>query len=402
MRLVFSNKQVTLIVTGSIAVYKSLTLVRELIKNNNRVRVVMTTAATKFVTPLAFQTLSKQQVIVDEFQDYDVDKVLHIDIADSTDLTIVAPASANIIGKLANGIGDDAASTVLLANHAPLFVVPTMNTNMLENPANARNLRTLADDGIHVMDSATGFLAEGYSGKGRMPEPTEILQWVSNTIDQSQVLKGKKIIVTAGGTREPIDPVRYITNHSSGKMGFAIAKAAADAGAEVTLIAANTSLPHPDGVSVISVVTAREMAAEVTKRFAEADGLIMSAAIADFRPETVADHKIKKVADEDKMTLTMVKNPDIVKSIGKVKRADQFVVGFAAETNDLMANANKKITSKNLDLIVANDVGNKKIGFNSDQNQVTFIWPNGETKKTSVETKSKVAEELIKIIAEFK
>ena len=402
MRLVFSNKQVTLIVTGSIAVYKSLTLVRELIKNNNRVRVVMTTAATKFVTPLAFQTLSKQRVIVDEFQDYDVDKVLHIDIADSTDLTIVAPASANLIGKLANGIGDDAASTVLLANHAPLFVVPTMNTNMLENPANARNLRTLAADGIHVMDSATGFLAEGYSGKGRMPEPTEILQWVSNTIDQSQVLKGKKIIVTAGGTREPIDPVRYITNHSSGKMGFAIAKAAADAGAEVTLIAANTSLPHPDGVSVISVVTAREMAAEVTKRFAEADGLIMSAAIADFRPETVADHKIKKVADEDKMTLTMVKNPDIVKSIGQVKRADQFVVGFAAETNDLMANANKKITSKNLDLIVANDVGNKKIGFNSDQNQVTFIWPNGETKKTSVETKSKVAEELIKIIAEFK
>ncbi|WP_268913029.1 bifunctional phosphopantothenoylcysteine decarboxylase/phosphopantothenate--cysteine ligase CoaBC [Lentilactobacillus sp. SPB1-3] len=397
----FSNKRVTLIVTGSIAVYKSAILVRELIKNDNQVRVIMTKAAAKFVTPLTFQTLSKQQVIIDEFQDYDVDKVLHIDIADHTDVTIVAPATASIIGKMANGIGDDAASTVLLANHAPLFVVPTMNSNMLANPANQRNLAQLQADGVNIMSPATGFLAEGYNGKGRMPEPTDILEWVNGVLLPEQILKGKHIIVTAGGTREAIDPVRYITNHSSGKMGFAIAQAAANAGAEVSLIAANTSIPVPNGVDFIPVVTAKELEAAVMKRFTSADGLVMSAAVADFRPAVVADHKIKKTKDNDNLTISMVKNPDIVKQVGAIKQPQQFVVGFAAETNDLLANATKKIQSKNLDLIVANDVANSQIGFNSDQNQVTFMWPDGQTKKTVVESKAKVADELIQIIAKL-
>lgn len=397
----FSNKRVTLIVTGSIAVYKSAILVRDLIKQGNEVKAILTKAAAEFVTPLTFQTLSKQQVIVDEFQDYEVDKVLHIDIADHTDVTIVAPATANIIGKIANGIADDAASTVLLANHAPLFIVPTMNSNMLANPANQRNINQLEQDGVHVMDAATGFLAEGYEGKGRMPEPAEILAWIDQSLVPNQVLSGKSIIVTAGGTREPIDPVRYITNHSSGKMGFAIAQAAVQAGAKVALIAANTSIPVPAGVDFIPVETARDLEQAVTERFAMADGLVMAAAVADFRPATVADHKIKKTADNDNLTLSMVKNPDIVKQIGSLKQPKQFVVGFAAETNDLLANATKKIASKNLDLIVANDVGNHQIGFNADQNQVTFMWPDGQTKKTSVESKAKVAEQLIQIIAKF-
>ncbi|GAY72922.1 phosphopantothenoylcysteine decarboxylase [Lentilactobacillus kosonis] len=290
----FSNKRVTLIVTGSIAVYKSAILVRDLIKQGNEVKVILTKAAAEFVTPLTFQTLSKQQVIVDEFQDYEVDKVLHIDIADHTDVTIVAPATANIIGKIANGIADDAASTVLLANHAPLFIVPTMNSNMLANPANQRNINQLEQDGVHVMDAATGFLAEGYEGKGRMPEPAEILAWIDQSLVPNQVLSGKSIIVTAGGTREPIDPVRYITNHSSGKMGFAIAQAAVQAGAKVALIAANTSIPVPAGVDFIPVETARDLEQAVTERFAMADGLVMAAAVADFGQQLSRIIKLKR------------------------------------------------------------------------------------------------------------
>ncbi|WP_283678210.1 bifunctional phosphopantothenoylcysteine decarboxylase/phosphopantothenate--cysteine ligase CoaBC [Lentilactobacillus sp. Marseille-Q4993] len=397
-----TNKKVTLIVTGSVAVYKSLHLVRLLKKANNDVRVVMTEAATKFVQPLAFETLSKNRVLDDSFEPENPSEVKHIDIADSSDVVIVAPATADILAKIANGIADNMASTILLATTAPTFIVPAMNSHMYDNPATQRNLQTIREDGDHILEPDTGFLAEGYSGKGRMPEPEKIVDWVSSEIEPNdQLLLGKKIIVSAGGTREPIDPVRYITNHSSGKMGFAVAKAAADAGAEVTIVAANTSLPTPAGVKIVPVSTAVELADEITSRFPNADGLVMAAAVADFRPKNVADHKIKKQADQDTMTIELEKNPDIVKQIAANKRSDQFVVGFAAETNDLVENAQKKIASKKLDLIVANDVSGKGVGFNSDNNQVTFIFADGHQQKTPVESKQTIANELVKIIGEF-
>ena len=395
-----TNQKITLYVTGSIASYKSLELTRLLVKQNNTVTVVMTEAATKFVAPLTFMAVSKQHVYVDEFETVDADKINHINIADQTDIAIVAPATANLLAKLANGIADDLASSALLATTSPIFVVPTMNTHMLMNPATQANLTKLNQYGVHVMEPATGFLAEGYEGKGRMPEPQSIVDWVGqSSTSVEQTLAGKKVIVTAGGTKERIDPVRYLTNDSSGKMGVAIAQAAQDAGAEVTLVAGSMKVNPPKGVKVIPVVSTNDMYEAVRDNFKAADGLIMAAAVSDFRPAQTADHKIKKDKEHPGMTLELVENPDIVATVGAQKRADQFIVGFAAETNDLTQNAQKKMQAKRLDLIAANDVSNKQIGFNSDDNQVTFMLPNGSKHQTAVESKAKVAAEMMDIIA---
>ena len=394
------NKNVTLYVTGSIAVYKSLELTRLLVKQHNNVTVVMTKSATEFVTPLTFMTVSKNHVCVDEFETPNADRVNHIFLADQTDVAIVAPATANTIAKMANGIADNIVTSALLATTSPVFVVPTMNSHMLANPATDANLAKLASFGIAVMPPATGFLAEGYEGKGRMPEPTAILDWVQERLQPTpQSLAGKKIIVTAGGTRERIDPVRYLTNDSSGKMGVAVAAAAQQAGAEVTLIAGSMKVTPPTGINVISVTSTNDMYEAVNEQFASADGLVMAAAVSDFRPATSADHKIKKDKDHPGMTLELVENPDIVATMGAKKRADQFLVGFAAETNDLKQNAQKKLTAKHLDLMVANDVSQSQIGFNSDDNQVTFMWPDGRQQQTPIESKAKVAEEIVDIIA---
>ncbi|KRM93892.1 pantothenate metabolism flavoprotein Dfp [Lentilactobacillus senioris DSM 24302 = JCM 17472] len=394
------NKNVTLYVTGSIAVYKSLELTRLLVKQHNNVTVVMTKSATEFVTPLTFMTVSKNHVYVDEFETPNADRVNHIFLADQTDVAIVAPATANTIAKMANGIADNIVTSALLATTSPVFVVPTMNSHMLANPATDANLAKLASFGIAVMPPATGFLAEGYEGKGRMPEPTAILDWVQERLQPTpQSLAGKKIIVTAGGTRERIDPVRYLTNDSSGKMGVAVATAAQQAGAEVTLIAGSMKVTPPTGINVISVTSTNDMYEAVNEQFASADGLVMAAAVSDFRPATSADHKIKKDKDHPGMTLELVENPDIVATMGAKKRADQFLVGFAAETNDLKQNAQKKLTAKHLDLMVANDVSQSQIGFNSDDNQVTFMWPDGRQQQTPIESKAKVAEEIVDIIA---
>lgn len=394
------NKNVTLYVTGSIAVYKSLELTRLLVKQHNNVTVVMTKSATEFVTPLTFMTVSKNHVYVDEFETPNADRVNHIFLADQTDVAIVAPATANTIAKMANGIADNIVTSALLATTSPVFVVPTMNSHMLANPATDANLAKLASFGIAVMPPATGFLAEGYEGKGRMPEPTAILDWVQERLQPTpQSLAGKKIIVTAGGTRERIDPVRYLTNDSSGKMGVAVATAAQQAGAEVTLIAGSMKVTPPTGINVISVTSTNDMYEAVNEQFASSDGLVMAAAVSDFRPATSADHKIKKDKDHPGMTLELVENPDIVATMGAKKRADQFLVGFAAETNDLKQNAQKKLTAKHLDLMVANDVSQSQIGFNSDDNQVTFMWPDGRQQQTPIESKAKVAEEIVDIIA---
>lgn len=394
------NKNVTLYVTGSIAVYKSLELTRLLVKQHNNVTVVMTKSATEFVTPLTFMTVSKNHVYVDEFETPNADRVNHIFLADQTDVAIVAPATANTIAKMANGIADNIVTSALLATTSPVFVVPTMNSHMLANPATDANLAKLTSFGIAVMPPATGFLAEGYEGKGRMSEPTAILDWVQERLQPTpQSLAGKKIIVTAGGTRERIDPVRYLTNDSSGKMGVAVAAAAQQAGAEVTLIAGSMKVTPPTGINVISVTSTNDMYEAVNEQFASADGLVMAAAVSDFRPATSADHKIKKDKDHPGMTLELVENPDIVATMGAKKRADQFLVGFAAETNDLKQNAQKKLTAKHLDLMVANDVSQSQIGFNSDDNQVTFMWPDGRQQQTPIESKAKVAEEIVDIIA---
>lgn len=396
-----TNKKITLYVSGSIAVYKSLSLLRLLIKKGNQVTVVMTKAATEFVTPLTFMTLSKQTVYTDEFKVESASDVNHIKIADETDLAIVAPATADLIAKMANGIADDIASSALLATTAPIYVVPTMNTHMLENPATKRNIRTLREDGIQLMDSATGFLAEGYEGKGRMPEPVDIVSWLEvMELSVTKQLQGKKIIVTAGGTKERIDPVRYLSNDSSGKMGYAIARVAQRAGAEVILMTGKTSLSRPTGMKIIDIESAAELFNAVKDAFTDADGLIMAAAVADFRPLTTAKQKIKKNDDNDLMNISLTKNTDIVAEIGKIKRSNQFVVGFAAETNDLLENATKKMQKKHLDLIVANDVANINIGFNSDDNQVTFIFKNGQQIQTPIESKLAIATELINVIGE--
>jgi phosphopantothenoylcysteine decarboxylase/phosphopantothenate--cysteine ligase len=401
VNILFQNKKITLFVTGSIAVYKSLILTRLLVKNNNDVQVVMTEAAQKFVTPLAFQTLSKHRVVTDDFSSDDPKSIPHVKLADETDLAIVAPATANTIAKMADGIADNVVNATLLATASPIFVIPAMNNHMFNNFATQNNLTRLASAGIHVMTPETGFLAEGYSGQGRMPEPETILNWVMSSYQPvPTALTGKKVVVTAGGTREPLDPVRYLTNHSSGKMGYAIAHAAQLAGAEVTLISANSSLQIPNHVRLIKVETAADMLTAVQKAFQSADVLIMSAAIADFRPAHVADRKIKKSTDNQRMTLDLIRNPDILETVGQTKQKDQVMIGFAAETNDLIMNAQKKIKAKNLDMIVANDVSKKTIGFNSDNNQVTFLFANGDQIKTDVESKQQIANRLVRLIAD--
>lgn len=392
-----SKQHVALYVSGSIAAYKALALTRLLIKNDSEVKVVMTKAARAFVTPLSFQVLSKHKVAVDAFDGESATAVDHIELADWTDLAIVAPASADLIGKLANGIADDMASLTLMATTAPKIIVPAMNTHMLTSAAVSRNLDQLKQDGFYVMASETGFLAEGYSGRGRMPEPEQIMAFADQQFNPLEVtpLTGKRVIVTAGGTRERIDPVRFISNDSSGKMGYAIANELAQRGAIVTLISAPTKLTVPAGVTFMSVLSTEDMSAAVQTAFKKSDILVMAAAVADFKPVATADQKIKKTAKNDEMQLKLVKTPDILKSVAKIKTAKQLTVGFAAETQDLIDNANKKLTSKSLDLLIANDVSKPGVGFNGDTNQVTILQPDQAPIKTALADKTTIARQVV-------
>lgn len=390
-----TNKRVTVYVTGGIAVYKAADLVRKLIKAGADVKVAMTASAQEFVTPLTFQVLSKHDVSTDTFDEKEAQFVNHIHLADWTELAIVAPATANVVAKMANGIADDFVSTALLATTAPKMIVPTMNQHMLENPATVRNLASLKEYGYEVMEPATGFLAEGYEGKGRMPEPDQIVEAAQHFLLQQTKdlpLKGKSVIITAGGTKERIDPVRFITNDSSGKMGYSLAKAARDLGAQVTLISATNRLPVPFGVAFVSVQSAAEMEKAVFAKFNDSDIVIMAAAVSDYRPKTEAAYKIKKTNED--LTLILEKTTDILARLGKEKK-HQFLIGFAAETNDVETYAKDKLARKNANMIVANDVSQANAGFDKDTNEVVIYQPQLEPIQISVRSKDAVAEEIL-------
>ncbi|KRK78704.1 bifunctional phosphopantothenoylcysteine decarboxylase/phosphopantothenate--cysteine ligase CoaBC [Companilactobacillus nodensis] len=385
------GKHITLYVTGGIAVYKSLNIVRELIKNQAEVQVVMTKAAQEFVTPLTFATLSQRPVLTDNFdaQSAQDDFIPHIKLAHWTDLAVVIPATANIIAKMANGIADDLASTTLLATDAPKLVFPAMNTTMWNNPAVQTNLRTLNLMDIKIVQPDSGFLAEGESGKGRLPELSTIMVEIFKTFTKP-VLAGANVIVTAGGTKEAIDPVRFIGNNSSGKMGIALANVAADMGAHVTLITTVHDQLSSPNLNEIKVSTALEMQKELQKHFESSNVLVMAAAVSDFRPAHKADQKIKKDDDQDLYTIELQKNPDILKEIAKDKN-NQFVVGFAAETENLIPYAKKKLYSKNVDMILANDVSKANTGFNVDTNQITLIQRDKEPVTWPLMSKNDIA-----------
>jgi phosphopantothenoylcysteine decarboxylase/phosphopantothenate--cysteine ligase len=392
-----AGKHVALYVSGGIAAYKAAYLVRELIRQGAEVRVVETAGAQAFVTPLTFQTLSKHAVYTDRFAQLAPDEVAHIELADWTEIALVAPATADLIAKMAQGLADDFASTALLATTAPKFVAPAMNVHMWENPATQRNVATLKADGVEIIEPATGFLAEGYSGKGRFPEPTAIVAAVTAKLLAQATdlpLHGQSVLVTAGGTRERLDPVRYLTNDSSGKMGYALATAARDLGAQVTLISAPTMLTVPAGVAYVGVDSAEAMRTALLARYQTAQMVIMAAAVADFRPVTVADNKIKKTTAD--YTLTLTKNPDILAELGQQKH-QQFLIGFAAETQHLLTYAQKKLASKRVDMIVANDVSSAHAGFNHDTNEVTILQPNVEPQTLPLASKQVIAQQILQI-----
>ena len=376
-----NQKKVAVYVTGGIAAYKALLFVRLLIKEGAQVKVAMTQSACQFVSPLTFQVLTKEKVMVDTFDENDPSFVQHIHFADWSELAIVIPATANTIAKMANGIADNFVTSALLATTAPKVLVPAMNEHMWENPATLRNCVQLQKDGVIMIEPSEGFLAEGYSGKGRLPEPEEVLQQIKelNLFDQEeQPLLGKKVLITAGGTKERIDPVRYISNDSSGKMGYALADDAIKKGAEVVLISATTTLPVPNGVKIEYVESAREMQEKVLNHFSSVDIAIMVAAVSDYRVKEPATQKMKKTDDEDEITLTLVKNPDILKQLGSLKKEGQTVIGFAAETHQVIEFAKQKLVKKNADFIIANDVSDQSIGFGADMHQVTILSKTGE------------------------
>ncbi len=391
------HKHIIVGVSGGIAAYKAVEIVSRLRKAGAEVKVVMTENATKFVTPMTFGEISGNPVAVKMFEDVHDWNVEHIALAKWADAYLVAPATANVIGKLAAGIADDMLTTQLMATKAPIFLCPAMNTNMYENPITQRNMQTLRDFGFHILEAASGSLACGTSGIGRLPEPVDIVNWLSFHVGRTDLLADKTVIVTAGGTREAIDPVRYIGNHSSGKMGYAVAAQAAMAGARTILISAPTSLEVPYGVEYVPVDSAEAMKAAVDARYEEADAVIMTAAVADFKVENAASSKIKKM---DTLDLHLVKNPDILKGLGE-RKTHQKLIGFAAETNDVIEYGKTKVLTKNLDMLVANDVSKKNIGFNADDNEVTFIYPGGQIVNLPLMTKNDVAKRIISALAEL-
>lgn len=389
------GKNIVLGVTGGIAIYKAVDLVSKLRKQGAEVRVVMTEHATKFVSPLLFSEISGHKCAVSMWDGRDEFNVEHIALANWGDLVLVAPATANILAKMACGLADDLLSTVLLAAPCPKIVCPAMNTGMYENAATQDNLKVLTGRGITVMKPVSGELACGTSGAGRLPEVPDIIAYLEHFLAQREGdMRGLKVMVTAAGTREPIDPVRFVGNRSSGKMGYSIARQALLRGAEVTLITGPSALTLPPYAKVIRVETTKQMLDACLAVYPETDIVIKAAAVADFKPRAVADQKIKKIHPEDGMTIVMDQNPDILKTLGSMKK-QQFLVGFAAETQNLLENAANKVKKKNLDMIVANDVSLKGAGFNTDTNIVKFLYPDGTVEALEILSKDEVASILL-------
>lgn len=394
------GKKIVLGVTGGIAIFKAVDLVSKLRKRGAEIRVVMTEHATKFISPLLFSEISGNKCSVSMWDGRDEFNVEHIALANWGDLILTAPATANIIAKMACGLADDLLSTVLLAASCPKIVCPAMNTGMYENPATQENLKILEKRGIFVMEPASGELACGTSGAGRLPEVPEIISYLERFLAKREGdMRGLKVLVTAAGTREPIDPVRYVGNRSSGKMGYSIARQALLRGADVTLITGPSALTPPPYAKVIPVETTKQMLDACLSEYPDTDIVIKAAAVADFKPRSVADQKIKKINPEDGMTIVMDQNPDILKTLGGMKK-QQFLVGFAAETQNLLENAANKVKKKNLDMIVANDVSLKGAGFNTDTNIVKFLYPDGTVEALEILSKDTVAAILLDRVLE--
>ena len=380
-------------VMGGIAAYKVPELVRQLIKKGAQVQVAMTQSAQEFVTPLTLQVLTKRPVLIHTFDEREPSQVQHVAMADWCDLALVVPATANGLAKMAHGLADDVVTTTLLAVTAPILVVPAMNVHMYENPATQRNLAQLQADGLTIMEPDSGFLAEGYEGKGRLPELHRIVAQVERLYARThlpQSLAGKQVIVSAGGTRERIDPVRYISNDSSGKMGYAMAQAADWLGATVTLVSTTQSLLPPEGVQVQQVASAQELAQAMTAHYDQMDYVVMAAAVSDYRVKQPHDQKIKKVAGQTGWQLDLVANPDILAQLGQTKR-QQVLIGFAAETQNLLEHARAKLSKKGADWLIANDVSNPAIGFNSDKNQVYVLGAQGQEVLLPQQSKTSLA-----------
>jgi len=385
------KKKIVLGITGGIAAYKAAELTRALIKEGAQVKVVMTKSATEFITPLTMQTLSQNQVYLDTFVPAEKYDMAHIALADFADAFIIAPATGNIIGKIAAGVADDLLSTTIMAAGKPVLICPAMNNKMLANPIVQDNLSKLQEHGYFIMESAVGELACKTQGSGRLPEITDIIEEIKSLLTPKDFLN-EKVLITAGPTQEPLDPVRFITNLSSGKMGYALATAARRRGAEVTLISGPTFLSPPKVEKIINVRTAREMHKAVMENYKKAKIIIKAAAVADYRPKEISGQKLKKT--KESLTVEMKTNPDIIEEIGKNKEG-RIVVGFAMETQNLLANAREKLKKKNMDLIVANDVCKEGAGFQSDTNIVTIIDKKGKTETLKKMTKLEAADEIL-------
>ena len=390
------GKTVILGVTGSIAAYKIATLASMLVKKQASVHVIMTKNATNFINPITFETLTGHKCLVDTFDRNFEFQVEHVSMAKQADVVMIAPASANVIGKLAHGLADDMLTTTLLACKCPKIVSPAMNTAMFENPIVQDNLKILEKYGYEVIQPASGYLACGDTGAGKMPEAETLYQYIERTLADPKDLIGKKVLVTAGPTQENIDPVRYITNHSSGKMGYAVAKAAMLRGADVTLVSGQTALTPPMFVKYVQITTAEEMYQEVTSRSDEQDIIIKAAAVADYRPKTVYENKVKK--KEGQMAIELERTRDILANLGEHKKENQFLCGFSMETENMIGNSRAKLQKKNLDMVAANNVKVEGAGFQGDTNVMTLITQDQEI-ALPLMSKEEAANKILDIIA---
>ena len=396
------GKKIVLGITGSIAAYKACLIIRALIKQGAEVQVVITPAGKEFITPITLSALTHKPVVSEFFSQRDGTWNSHVDLGLWADAMLIAPATASTIGKMANGIADNMLITTYLSMKAPVFIAPAMDLDMYAHPSTQQNLKTLQGYGNHIIEPQSGFLASGLEGKGRMEEPERIVEFLDKALSQAEPQKdlaGKSILITAGPTYEKIDPVRFIGNYSSGKMGFALAAECARRGADVTLVAGPVSLSTPEGVNRIDVESCQEMYEASTKAFPQMDAAILCAAVADFRPETTADQKIKR--EKDDLILRLQPTHDIAQQLGKLKTGNQVLVGFALETNDEEVNAKKKLAKKNLDFIVLNSTRNKGTTFRSDDNQISIISANGQKdfpKKPKTEVARDIVDELAALI----
>lgn len=390
------KKNILLGVSGGIAVYKACALTSKLTQMGANVKVMMTENAAKFVSPLTFQALSRNPVYMDTFVEKDPAQIAHIDVADWADIAVIAPATANIIGKLAHGIADDMLSTTLLATCASIYIAPAMNVHMYQHPAVAENMKRLETQGYYFIEPGAGHLACGYVGKGRLEEPESIIEAIEQHQNHLGLLTSKKVLISAGPTREEIDPVRFFTNRSSGKMGFALAEAAAKLGAEVTLVSGPVALEvSSQRIKRVDITTAAEMYEVMHQHFPSHDIVIKAAAVADYRPKTVYDHKMKKHTGN--WHIEMERTQDILQSLGE-KKNHQFLAGFAAETTNPLAYGLKKLKDKHLDAIVVNNVADSGAGFGSDTNIVTYVTPDKKPEAIELASKQNIAEQILRLV----